>query len=980
MCRIENHADMTNIQVVDGSLNEWSPGIRRILNNLGYLHDYSQYSDEDRSRFAVLAKKGAATEAANLWLDFLNDRTLLHASELILILEHFRRTPAAAARALRSNGMVFPNTVANVAFRAANRVYDDARSLMVRGDFDQSMARFTFSLDEFRFAIESSKLSPETSRQALGKYATAVAFSGRWKTFSMETIERALRFSTQSFELGNAETATIAYRLEILLQAFDISNDVSYLEQAISLQKQQPDLMAGTELPRADVRLRLALVSDDRSKSVRHLAAAEALLNRATTSSQFDEVRRTLLQLLAEKIRNGFRPHPTSLGIPNGLTISMMESSETNNASVVADLVDGIDSLWRTKNLLVAGVVAARLLRELNQLGFDRQGFNAAERYVEVTSWLAEVPTIDRHLIWEAGDASLELARSRGDYERAVSARDRFAQLVERYPSWPLPKIGFARALEVVDKTFNGAKMGSDLQSAAWLDAARASISSPDYQEESLGGRSKVFAVEDVRGFMSESFVFKPMSQQGADIESDMLRRMADAISQRNLSLQFAIPDSLAVIPLRSNPLAEVIHVLRRSQGVELGSLDKNEKSRHISSTLTFLSIFHLVAGRPIPEMTSWKPLKENLKLCLKSLVSSEESDSLVAQFKDALPNDLPLVMKRDAHGGNWLLDDSGRIVALDMESRGFLPLGLDVAQLIEDAVMLPVSESGWARRLEEWSKYQVSMSMVLTGEKSAQAYEWFALFRALWLGTTAEASKTQRTHGRELAAWIAARGTSSASVPASRIAELLTHVDAREERFGPISHDHRRVSRSLSYLLRHEGREVGLSIDVEGFAPIEQVAAHLNLSIEEITSVVEHPRELRFQLSDGYLRALYGHSMDVIIDSVISTESPDVLYHGSSWDHVEEILRGGIRPMSRQKVHLSNSIEEALEVGVRHGNGAVFEVKIHPSNEPMPVADGVWVTDPISPSALSLVNPFATFAFRRTHDSSFGEDLALAT
>jgi len=179
---------------------------------------------------------------------------------------------------------------------------------------------------------------------------------------------------------------------------------------------------------------------------------------------------------------------------------------------------------------------------------------------------------------------------------------------------------------------------------------------------------------------------------------------------------------------------------------------------------------------------------------------------------------------------------------------------------------------------------------------------------------------------------------------------------------------------------LRHEGRKVGLNIDEEGFAPIEQVAAHLHLSTEVIASVVEHPRELRFQLSDGFLRALYGHSMDVSIDSVISTEPPEVLYHGTSWDRVEEILRAGIRPMSRQKVHLSNSIEEALEVGFRHGNGAVFEVKLHPTNEPMPVADGVWVTDPISPSALSLVNPFATFAYRRTYDSTFGEDLALAT
>ena len=45
----------------------------------------------------------------------------------------------------------------------------------------------------------------------------------------------------------------------------------------------------------------------------------------------------------------------------------------------------------------------------------------------------------------------------------------------------------------------------------------------------------------------------------------------------------------------------------------------------------------------------------------------------------------------------------------------------------------------------------------------------------------------------------------------------------------------------------------------------------------------------------------------------------PDVLYHGTAPEDVENILADGLRPMGRQKVHLSASPSSAREVGERH-------------------------------------------------------------
>ncbi len=321
--------------------------------------------------------------------------------------------------------------------------------------------------------------------------------------------------------------------------------------------------------------------------------------------------------------------------------------------------------------------------------------------------------------------------------------------------------------------------------------------------------------------------------------------------------------------------------------------------------------------------------------------------------------------MKRDAHGGNWLRDDMGRIVAIDMESSGFLPVGYDVAQLIEDSAMLPVTAAGWSARMEEWCSYRSRMSLHLGDHISLAVYEWFALYRALWLGTAPDGSKDQRIHARNLVTWLASESQGSLAAPAASVANLLAHVDDRELSVQRMSSSQGRISRGLAFLLRHRGPSVGVPVDSDGFAPIESIAQYLGVGVDQVSKVVENPAELRFQLVDGHVRALYGHSLDVRVDAMIYAERPEVLFHGSSWDHIQGIVDLGIQPMARQKVHLSNSATDAFRVGKRHGAGVVFAVHISPHLAPVPVADGTWVSGPIPPRDLSLINPYSAFSGR---------------
>jgi putative RNA 2'-phosphotransferase len=73
-----------------------------------------------------------------------------------------------------------------------------------------------------------------------------------------------------------------------------------------------------------------------------------------------------------------------------------------------------------------------------------------------------------------------------------------------------------------------------------------------------------------------------------------------------------------------------------------------------------------------------------------------------------------------------------------------------------------------------------------------------------------------------------------------------------------------------------------------------------------------------RFEVEEGRIRARYGHSIDQPI-AYEPVAPPQVLYHGTSPERVASIFQEGLKPMTRQYVHLSSSPQTASQVGTRH-------------------------------------------------------------
>ena len=145
------------------------------------------------------------------------------------------------------------------------------------------------------------------------------------------------------------------------------------------------------------------------------------------------------------------------------------------------------------------------------------------------------------------------------------------------------------------------------------------------------------------------------------------------------------------------------------------------------------------------------------------------------------------------------------------------------------------------------------------------------------------------------------------------------------------ISDDRQRIhiSKFLSLILRHEAAKFGVTLDKHGFADVTTVLAVLQRSFAEFTyddllDLAARDAKGRFDVSDGKIRARYGHSI-YVEPRVAPAEPPDLLYHGTAEGAVGTILGQGLRPMRRRFVHLSPAIDDARKVGRRHSQSVAI-------------------------------------------------------
>lgn len=178
------------------------------------------------------------------------------------------------------------------------------------------------------------------------------------------------------------------------------------------------------------------------------------------------------------------------------------------------------------------------------------------------------------------------------------------------------------------------------------------------------------------------------------------------------------------------------------------------------------------------------------------------------------------------------------------------------------------------------------------------------------------------------------------------------------------MNNDLAQVSKFLSYVLRHQPEAIGIDLDREGWVDIAtliQAADKHGTSLTEdlIKTVVHTSDKKRFALSDDnrLIRAVQGHSTHHVDIAYTPKTPPPFLYHGTATRFLQAILQEGLKPQSRQYVHLSQDEATALNVGERHGKPVILKIDVQRMHEQgtefFQAENGVWLVASVPASAI---------------------------
>ena len=165
-------------------------------------------------------------------------------------------------------------------------------------------------------------------------------------------------------------------------------------------------------------------------------------------------------------------------------------------------------------------------------------------------------------------------------------------------------------------------------------------------------------------------------------------------------------------------------------------------------------------------------------------------------------------------------------------------------------------------------------------------------------------------------------------------------------------------TSKFLSLVLRHKPEAAGIRLDEHGWAEVPALLSGMTkagtpIDMKLLEEIVRTDDKQRYSFNEdrSKIRANQGHSVAVDLE-LKPVAPPEQLWHGTADRFLDSIMRTGLKPMSRQYVHLSPNVETARKVGVRHGKPVILSVASKKMAEDGYTfylsKNGVWLTDSV--------------------------------
>jgi len=171
------------------------------------------------------------------------------------------------------------------------------------------------------------------------------------------------------------------------------------------------------------------------------------------------------------------------------------------------------------------------------------------------------------------------------------------------------------------------------------------------------------------------------------------------------------------------------------------------------------------------------------------------------------------------------------------------------------------------------------------------------------------------------------------------------------------------KISKFLSYVLRHKPESIGLTLNNNGWASVAEILKNrqLHFSLEDLKFVVENNEKNRFSLNEdlSLIKANQGHSVSIKLEfqKIIP---PDILYHGTAQHFLASIQEKGLDKRKRHHVHLSIDIKTASNVGKRHGKLIILAIdakKMHQDGYQFYISDNnVYLVEEVPANYLTVL------------------------
>ena len=940
-----------------------------------------------------------------------------------LVFEYWLSYRAASVSQSLSRRFQYDKTLHVSRQHVALCLYNEAREVTWRRPFVFTRA-LQIAHTYLRDITDNANLTnPDTRYQFAGRLGVAVILVSRFEPVSEVDLREAVEVLLSSVAQGNPALDAVPYILEGMIRLYDLCGEIETLQRAVALDRSySTDVVksAAWYLDMAEIWLRLA---DEGSTST----GQKAFLSKAKECVDFVEkiglidavdkaryhVARALCvafdKFAASKVVSPLRIR--GLKNPFGLYEHIFE------------LGSSVDSPLSTVNTVIGALRAATtldtepIIRRVFADVLSARTLDSALTNSERIALLQEALRVRR-----GRDRYSQLD---DDFSRFGTARDLL--LLARLQADERGRVEGLRLLVIEavsdelsciplvmlgqDMENNGplgtnasAKLQSFLSGSSaeslvedivsnrvdsvYAEAARRAILSPDLARRRLGGRGNAVTTEDYQRLSNEVFVFKATSHVCYNRELARTRELTAWINDHDLGEIFGFVEHLAQTEADQddpmfNSAADVLTVRRFRFGLTLADAMQMQPARTsdlMAAASRFLAIIHAFETARAGEPTGVRKelLRKEFGWWLRDGLKAEDAAQIFGGWWNEVGS-IPVLSRRDAHAFNWLVSGTDKILAIDLEATGWRPAGYELAQLTDDVPAFPVSNFGWnARRkiVELYVSTLAEFEYSLTYSEVWRAYTASLIARAVRGLTDPTGDERLRSHAEQLLRSISEEPT--VTNESQLLAREILNVWA--QRLGISEHQvlprmgpgrRRRISRALAYYLRHDPN---IHINEQGWVSAEGLseafgASGLRVPASEILSVASAVDEPRFEVREPYVRAQYGHSRPVDID-YDSPTPPVALYHSTVMATLNAIFQEGqgVRPMTRQWVHLSARWDLALRAGRRHGPPVLLALNPaeHPALTFFSAGGTTWLAPAIDEVALHVVPIFRVFVWNQ--------------